>query len=114
MLGALVCLVSGGSKGLGYDGRDRRAVIFTHFKDSGLLNVSAFSLHELLFLLELEADKIHAGPKRQTCAGGYPYFCNPPVFLIATDQGYKPFLKNFGLNHRNILILGPGINFRQI
>lgn len=54
MVGALVCLVSGGSKG----------VIFTHFKDSGLLNVLAFSLHVLLFLLELEAGKIHAGPKR--------------------------------------------------
>lgn len=64
MVGALVCLVTGGSKGLGYDGRDRRGVIFTNFKDSGLLNVLAFSLHELLFLLELEAGKIHAGPKR--------------------------------------------------
>lgn len=64
MVGALVCLVTGGSKGLGYDGRDRRGVIFTNFKDSGLLNVLAFSLHELLFLLELEAGKIRAGPKR--------------------------------------------------
>lgn len=65
MVGALVCLVSAENKGLGYDGRDRRSVIFTHFKDSGLLNVSAFSLHELLFLLELEAGKMHAGPKTQ-------------------------------------------------
>lgn len=56
--------MTGGSKGLGYDGRDRRGVIFTNFKDSGLLNVLAFSLHELLFLLELEAGKICAGPKR--------------------------------------------------
>lgn len=64
MVVALVCLGSGGSKGLGYDGRDRRGVIFAHFRDSGLLNVLAFSLRVLPFLLELEAGKIHAGLKR--------------------------------------------------
>ena len=56
--------MSGGSKGLEYDIGYRRGVLFTHFKDSVLLNVSGFSLHELVFTSELEADKIHAGPKR--------------------------------------------------
>lgn len=77
MVDALVCLVSGGSKGLGYDGKVRRGVIFTHFKDSGLLNVSAFSLHVSLFLLEFEAGKIHSGPQRHK-----PVLVVTPVFAI--------------------------------
>lgn len=64
MVCALVCIVSGGSKGLGYNIGYRRGDLFTYFKDS----VFGFSLHELLFTLELEADKIHAGPKRHLCS----------------------------------------------
>lgn len=50
--------------GIQYRAGYRRGVLSAHFKDSVLLNVLGFSLHEILFALELEAGKIHAGPKR--------------------------------------------------
>lgn len=104
-----------GEQGIGrYDGRDRRSFLNSFQGFRVVKYVGIFFACVAVLIGTWSWQNMCWPQKTQTCAGSYPCFCNPSVFLIATDQGYKPFLKNFGLNHRNILILGPGINFRQI
>jgi len=102
MVCALVCIVSGRSMGLGYDIGYRRGVLFTHFKDSVCYMRWAFPCMSYCSHQHLKLTKYMLDPK-DTSTGSYHCYCNLSVFLIGVDQRYKPFLKGFGLNHRNVI-----------